>query len=597
MNASSPVLRIALAQINSVVGGLNDNVARMKSAYDAAREKGAALAIFPELSVCGYPPEDLLLNPDFVAETERAAGQLCAATSESSCAIVAGSLESEGRAVHNAAVVWQGGRRVASYRKIELPNYGVFDEKRYFTEGRRPLVLEMGAFRVGISICEDIWIPSNLVERELAAAHLDLVVNISGSPFHAGKVAERRTVIARFAAAVGAPVAYCNLVGGQDELVFDGASLIVAPDGSVLATAAHFDEDLLLWDVPLRAAERRPVSETECDRVRLLDPSPVSTLSPRVVRPLQTGDELAEIHAALVLGTRDYVRKNRFTHVVIGLSGGIDSALTAALAVEALGAASVTGVTMPTRFSSRETRSDAALVAEKLGIPCLEIPIDGIYQDFLDRLKAPLQYDGPAAPPSAAVRGGGGTASNPGAARAPGVEAENLQARIRGNVIMALSNRFGWLALTTGNKSEMAMGYCTLYGDMAGGFAVLKDVYKTTVFALARRINAQAGREVIPQSTIDRAPSAELRPDQKDEDSLPPYAILDPILKAYVERDRSVDAIATKTGCDPALVREIMTKVDLNEYKRRQAPPGVKITPRAFGRDRRMPVTNRFGRG
>jgi NAD+ synthase (glutamine-hydrolysing) len=570
-------LRIALAQVNSVVGALSENVERMRAACAAARGRDAALVIFPELATCGYPPEDLLLNPDFIAETERATSMLAGETADGACAVVAGTVEAEGASLCNAAVVLSGGRRAASYRKIELPNYGVFDEKRYFTPGRRPLVLEIGAHRVGITVCEDIWIPSNVVERALAAADLDLVVNISGSPFHAGKLAERKRVIARFAAAVGAPVAYCNLVGGQDELVFDGSSLVVAPDGALLAAAARFEEDLLVWDVPLRSGARRPVADSTCDRVALVAPASSPSLPPMVEVSCHDEDDFAEIHSALVLGTRDYVRKNHFTHVVIGLSGGIDSALTAAIAVEALGADFVTGVTMPTRFSSPETRADAALVAERLGIPCLEVPIDGIYQDFLDRLAAALQYDAPDARP-------------------PGVEAENLQARIRGNIIMALSNRFGWLALTTGNKSEMAMGYCTLYGDMAGGFAVLKDVYKTTVFVLSRRINERAGRDVIPQSTIDRAPSAELRLNQKDEDSLPPYAVLDPILKAYVERDRSVEAIAAKVGCEAALVREIMRKVDLNEYKRRQAPPGVKITPRAFGRDRRMPVTNRFGR-
>ena len=399
-----------------------------------------------------------------------------------------------------------------------------------------------------ITICEDIWIPGGAVERAARERRPGLVLNLSASPFHAGKLAERHAAAARFARAAAAPVCYANLVGGQDELVFDGGSFVVAADGRVAATAQRFAADLLIVDFTA---------------------GPGGTLAPAAAAVAPDFDRLGEIHAALVLGTRDYLGKNRFSKAVIGLSGGIDSALTAALAVEALGAERVVGVSMPSRFNSGETRDDAGRVAEKLGIRFLEIPIQGVYEGYLELLADPFDHGD------------------------PGIAGENLQARVRGNILMALSNRFGWLVLTTGNKSETAVGYCTLYGDMAGGFAVIKDVPKTLVWELAADLNRRAGREVIPASTIARVPSAELRPNQRDEDSLPPYPVLDAILAAYVEELRSPDEIAG-LGFEPRTVERVIRLVDGSEYKRRQAPPGVKLTPRAFGRDRRLPITNRW---
>ncbi len=584
-------LRIALAQVNPTVGDIPANERLIVDAIAEAREKGADLVATPELAVCGYPPEDLLLNPSFLAANE-AAVQRIAETTSGITALVGFPHRVDGK-LHNAVAILQDGAWRGTISKMELPNYGVFDEKRYFTPGESPGFIALGEILVQVSICEDVWIPGNRIERAATALRPALSINISASPFHSGKYDMRRAILARFAAAAGCPLAYVNLLGCQDELVFDGGSQVIAPDGNTIAAAKRFAGDLLLVDLDAPARTRMPSGNAVTDGA-VTDGAVVLQLAlpERRDRKLTThhqrpparpetdsdsGDPAAALHEirrALVLGTSDYVHKNGFRHVVIGLSGGIDSALVAALAVEALGPGAVTGVTMPSRHSSSATLSDAHILAANLGIPCLEIPIDDLYQHYLDHLAQPLGYDSGAT---------------------PGLEAENLQARIRGNIIMTLSNRYGWMALTTGNKSELAMGYCTLYGDMAGGYAVLKDVYKTTVFALSRVVNREAGREIIPVSIIDRAPSAELRPDQKDEDSLPPYEILDAILKLYVEEDRSPEEIATATAADLSLVRDVIRKVDLNEYKRRQGPPGVRITPRNFSRDRRMPITNRWG--
>jgi NAD+ synthase (glutamine-hydrolysing) len=485
--------------------------------------------------------------------------------------VLVGHAETDLGRVYNSAALLHDGRLVGSYRKLELPNYGVFDEKRYFCPGEGCLIFTLRGLRVLVTICEDVWVPLSAAEQCARALRPQVVVNISASPFHAGKLDLRRQVLARFARGVKAPVCYNNLVGAQDELVFDGGCLVIGADGTMLACARRFEQDLLVTDLELAAPARPPAAAPPHRLVELVAPAPVHGLpAPPACAPEM--DRLEEVWRALVLGTRDYMRKNGFKKVVLGLSGGIDSALVAAVAVEALGRENVLGVTMPSQYTSGETLSDAELLARNLGLTLHTIPIKAILEVYLREL---AQAFGPGP---------------------LGVEAENLQARIRGNLLMALSNRFGWLVLTTGNKSETAVGYCTLYGDMAGGFAVIKDVPKTPVYELSDYLNRQAGREIIPQSVIVRPPTAELRPDQRDEDSLPPYAVLDPILQAYVEQDKVLDEIAAE-GFDPEVVKEVVRLVDLNEYKRRQAPPGVKITPKAFGRDRRLPITNHYRPG
>jgi len=565
------VLRIALAQINPTVGDLAGNAARIIEAVGAAREQRADLVVVPELAVCGYPPEDLLLKPHFLRDCRAALDEVVAHT-QGITALFGLPHTEEGR-VHNAAALVHNAELVGIYCKTELPNYGVFDERRYFAPGTGCLPFELNGLCLAVTICEDVWVEGGSAERLARKNASQIVVNLSASPFHAGKLDDRREVLTAFARRTGAIVAYCNLVGGQDELVFDGGSLVVGPDGRTLASAARFQEDLLVADLPVStpATGTHPRQASGQWRRRVVLKSPASEgrepVLTRIAAPLAHTDE---VHRALVLGTHDYVRKNGFTKVVVGLSGGIDSSLTAAIAVDALGADNVIGVTMPSQYTSSDTLGDAALLAGNLGIPLLTVPIRPIFSAYTTALSEVL---------------------GPGE---PGIECENLQARIRGNILMALSNRFGWLVLTTGNKSEVAVGYCTLYGDTAGGFAVIKDVPKTLVYELSEHVNQKAGRPVIPRSVLERPPSAELRPDQKDEDSLPPYAELDPILLDYVENDKAPAQIAAATG-DLETVRDVVGKVDRSEYKRRQAPPGVKITPKAFGRDRRLPITNRYG--
>ncbi|MEW5913505.1 MAG: NAD+ synthase [Thermodesulfobacteriota bacterium] len=568
-----PRLRIAQAQINPTVGDMAANAALIQAQIVAAREQGADLVTFPELALDGYPPEDLLLKPRFLEDSVQALRAL--AQGVEGIVAVVGFADLAGGACYNAAAVLSDGQVRAVYHKKELPNYEVFDEKRYFVAGDDCLLLEINGVRLMITVCEDIWVPDNEVEHCALRHRVQLALNISASPFHAGKLDLRRSILARFAQSTGAVVCYNNLVGGQDELVFDGGSLVIGPDGAMLACARRFAPELQVCDLELPPAREARTPEAQdfprLRRVRLSAPGrrPEKTLAPTCAPEMSY---LEEIHQALILGTRDYVQKNGFSKVVLGLSGGIDSALTACLAVQALGADNVVGVTMPSQFTSEGTRTDAGRVAANLGVRLITVPLANIYQAYLEELAQPF---------------GDGQ---------PGVAHENLQARIRGNILMGLSNRFGWLVLTTGNKSETAVGYCTLYGDMAGGFAVIKDVPKTLVYELSAYINRQAGRDLIPQSTIDRAPSAELRPDQKDTDSLPAYEVLDPILEAYVEQDMVLDEIAA-LGYDFATVREVIRLVDRNEYKRRQAPPGVKITPKAFGRDRRLPITNHYRPG
>ena len=562
-----PSLRIAHAQINPTVGNIKGNAALVLQYLELARQAGADLVAFPELCLSGYPPEDLVIKPRFLDDCQAALERL-APQCQGPPALIGYPLAQDGK-IYNAAALVHEGRLVASYRKIELPNYGVFDEDRYFQPGGEGLVVDLLGMRLLITICEDIWIPRGLVEKIARQAGVSLAVNLSASPFHAGKLAERRQIIRGFCQRTGSWVSYTNLVGGQDELVFDGGSLVVDPQGETQACARRFDQDLMVVDITLPPApDWNPPGG---QYLRLDPPRPADRPIPPPPAD-QDLDLVDEVYQALVLGTGDYVRKNRFSKVVLGLSGGIDSALTAAVAAEALGADNVIGVTMPSQYTSEETRGDAGRLADNLGMEMFTVPIAGILEAYLKEL-APVLGSGP-----------------------QGVVEENLQARIRGNIVMALSNRFGWLVLTTGNKSETAVGYCTLYGDMAGGFAVIKDVPKTLVYQLSARVNQRAGRELIPQSVITRPPTAELRPDQKDTDSLPPYELLDPLLRDYVEQDLVLDELVQK-GHDPQTVRKVVRLVDLNEYKRRQAPPGVKITPKAFGKDRRLPITNHYRPG
>lgn len=561
-------LRLGLAQINPVMGDFRVNREKISTKLREAAGAGAGLVVFPELAVCGYPPEDLLLKTGFVNACQQTIRDLGPATKDL-VAVVGFAHREQGR-VHNSAAVLARGRLAGVYHKRELPNYGVFDEKRYFTPGHLPLLLDGRGLRAAVTICEDIWVEGGEAERFIRQQGVDLIINCSASPFCAGKFAKRRRLLTGLARRTKAAVAYVNMVGGQDELVFDGGSLVIDAQGKVLASAPHFEESLHLLDLPLPTGKRRK-SGGSSRALRVAWPvreKPGSFPNPRVPAP----GRLEEIYAALVTGTRDYVRKNGFQKVVLGLSGGIDSSLTAAVAIDALGPGNVVGVTMPSEFTSTATLSDAGRLAGNLGIRLLTIPITPIFQAYKDSLAEAFSEG------------------------RPGIENENIQARVRGNLLMALSNRFGWLVLTTGNKSETAVGYCTLYGDMAGGFAVIKDVPKTLVFELSGLVNRTHGKDVIPASVIERPPSAELRPDQKDEDSLPPYSVLDKVLQAYVEEDRDLEAIV-RQGQARNLVQEVIRLVDQNEYKRRQAPPGVKITPKAFGRDRRLPLTNRFRPG
>jgi len=554
-------LRIALAQLNTVVGDLAANRDRVAGAILRAKCWRADLVAVPELALTGYPPEDLLLKPRFVEDNLRMLERL--RPMARGLAAVVGCVERGRRGeLYNAAAVLADGRRAASYHKQCLPNYGVFDEKRYFAPGSGPAVLDVGGVRVGLTICEDLWEESPV--RVLAKRGCRLVVNLSASPYHADKLRQRQALFARRARTCRVAIAYCNLVGGQDELVFDGGSLVLDARGRLVACGWQFREDLVIADLELpasagkarRGARAVPIPWTPMRRPPAM-PTRRAALSP-----------LEERYAALVLGLRDYVRKNGFETAVLGLSGGIDSALTCCLAVDALGKAHVVGVVMPSRFSSPDTQRDAAALAQRLGIRCEDVSIEPCFTAYLDTVKRLFGR------------------------RPADVTEQNLQARIRGTLLMALSNKFGWLVLTTGNKSELACGYCTIYGDMAGGFAVIKDVPKTLVYALSRWRNRLGAP--IPERVFTRAPTAELAPNQKDTDSLPPYGVLDPILKAYVEEDQSVPGILRTTRFKPETVRRVVRMVDRAEYKRRQGPPGIKITPKAFGKDRRMPITNRY---
>jgi NAD+ synthase (glutamine-hydrolysing) len=578
-----PKLRVALAQIDTTVGDVQGNTRLAADSIARAREAGAQLVVLPEQTITGYPAEDLWLKPHFLQAANLALEEL-ASRIEGIVALV-GYPERDSATYNSVAVIADGSIR-ASYRKVLLPNYSVFDERRYFEPGEGPALIEVNGIRVGLTICEDIWYPGPPASVE-ALAGASLIVNPSASPYHRGKGIAREEMIRQRARETGAAFALCNLVGGQDELVFDGHSVVVSQRGETLARAPQFEEGLVVCDLAVP-----PNPETPRDSVavpviaRLEVPAPERPVEAEIAPVL--GEE-AEVYAALTLGLRDYVQKNRFERVLVAVSGGIDSALVLLIAADALGPDRVTGVVMPSPYSSSETQEDARAIVRNAGAELVELPIEEAMRAYEHVLgegasAAEGEEEHPGAESARELETGG-----------PGTElaAENIQARIRGNLMMALSNQSGWLVLTTGNKSEMSVGYATLYGDMAGGFAVIKDVPKTLVYRLVRYRNSIADREVVPESVLERAPSAELRPDQRDDDSLPPYEVLDAILSAYVEEDRGRDEIVGD-GLEPGLVDEVIAMVDRSEYKRRQAPPGIRITPKAFGRDRRLPITNRF---
>jgi NAD+ synthase (glutamine-hydrolysing) len=586
VSAAGDTLRLALSQMNATVGDIAGNERAILDAIGRAREQGAQLVLLPELALTGYPPEDLLLKEHFLRDARAALERIAAATT--GIVALVGFPEREDD-VHNALAVLADGAVQAIYRKQHLPNYGVFDEQRYFQSGTGGALIELGDAKVGLTICEDIWEPGPPASAE-ARAGATLIVNVSASPYQAGKGLERERMLAQRARDNLCAIAFCALVGGQDELVFDGHSLVLDHHGEVIARAGQFTEELLLATVDLESPATQRLRDARqrvpARRARRHVPTLARLALPRAAghgaeREGEDAERVggplapllepnAEVYAALVTGLRDYVRKNGFRRVVLGLSGGIDSALVACIATDALGPEGVAVAVMPSPYSSAETQADARALAAQLGVELLELPIE----------PAMRAYEAALADAFAGTE--------------PGLAEENVQARIRGNLLMALSNKFGWLVLATGNKSEMSVGYSTLYGDLAGGLAVIKDCPKTMVYELARHVNRVAGSERIPQSIIERAPSAELRPDQRDEDSLPPYAVLDPILDGYVEDDLGREQLVLR-GFEAADVERVIALVDRAEYKRRQAPPGIKVTSRAFGRDRRVPITNRYG--
>jgi NAD+ synthase (glutamine-hydrolysing) len=572
-------LRIALAQINTTVGDFDGNVKKILGAIDGARAMKADIVTLPELAICGYPPEDLLFKPQFIQANLQSLQKIVEASS--GITVVVGFVDTDGD-IFNAAALISDGKLIGVYHKMYLPNYGVFDENRYFRAGKECPVYVVNGIGIGINICEDIWYEAGPATIQ-AYAGAEVIINISASPYHAGKGESREKMIATRATDTVAVFVYNNLVGGQDELVFDGHSFIADERGNIITRGKQFEEDFIVADLDIESVFRArlhdprwrkesPVLEKSGWRQTktIVSQTPTSGQKP-LLKPhhIATLDPVAEVYQALVLGTRDYIHKNGFSKVVIGLSGGIDSAIVATIAVDALGKDNVIGISMPSRYSSTGSVTDTKALAQNLGIKLQTIAIERPFQAYLDTLAE--SFTG--------VK--------------PDSTEENLQARVRGNLLMALSNKFGWLVLTTGNKSEMATGYTTLYGDMAGGFAVIKDVPKTLVYKITKYRNAKAGFNLIPSPIIDKPPSAELRPDQKDSDSLPPYEVLDAILMAYVEEDKSVDQIVA-LGYEKAVVQKTAKLVDRSEYKRRQAPPGVKITSRAFGRDRRLPLTSLF---
>jgi NAD+ synthase (glutamine-hydrolysing) len=535
-------IRVAIGQINTIVGDLKANSDKILSCVKEASAKGVDLVVFPELSITGYPPEDLLLKPHFIKENIKCLKKISREVGDAVAVI--GFADKEKGDIYNSAAVIENKKIICVYHKMRLPNYGIFDEKRYFKPGLKNALVKTKDFSFGLNICEDIWLRQSKAEEKVFQK-AQFLVNISASPYHIGKFKERERIIGIKAKRFGIPIVYCNLVGGQDELVFDGRSALFGKDGSVVAEAKAFDEDLLIFDLDLSKAQKKIHSETK----------PIS------------GYE--EIYSALTLGLKDYVRKNNFNKVALGLSGGIDSALVACIAADALGRGNVLAISMPSRYSSAGTQKDAELIAGNLGIKFRKIPIDSIFGSYLDTLS--MHFKG----------------------SEPNIAEENIQARIRGNILMAFSNKFGYLVINTGNKSETSAGYCTLYGDMAGGFSVIKDAPKKLVYELAEYRNKREGKEIIPKSVFKRAPTAELRPNQKDQDTLPPYDFLDRIIDLYVEKNKGFEDIVKELGRRD-VVKKTLNMIDRSEYKRRQAPPGIKITPMAFGKDRRMPITNKF---
>ncbi|MCI0489119.1 MAG: NAD+ synthase [Blastocatellia bacterium] len=572
-------IRVALAQINPTVGDIQANADLILDYINRAREYAPDLIAFPELALTGYPPEDLLLKPHFVRENRRALDSIIEAAGD--LVVITGFVDTDGSDIYNALAVIAGGKLADIYHKTFLPNYGVFDEERYFQSGRRCPVFTLGNSRIGVNICEDIWYPGGPAKMQSLIGDAHLIVNISASPYHAGKSKDRERMLCTRAEDNAVALAYCNLVGGQDELVFDGNSLVISEGGQVMARGRTFEEDLVVADINIERvfSERLHDPRRRREKIRIIPDDSLYLIEiegrdfkERPALPERADETLdgdAEVYQALVVGTRDYVRKNGFDKVYIGLSGGIDSALTAVIASDAIGPDNVNAVFMPTRYSSSESGRDARALAENLGIHYQVITIEETFDDYRKML-APAFEGLP-----------------------EDVTEENIQARIRGNILMALSNKFHGLVLSTGNKSEMSVGYATLYGDMVGGFALLKDVPKMLVYELSRYVNLRGPRPVIPEYIITRAPSAELRPDQTDQDTLPPYPVLDEILEAYIEKDMSANSIV-EMGFPVETVRWVITRVDLAEYKRRQSAPGIKITPRAFGRDRRMPITNKY---
>ena len=572
-------MRIGMSQINVTVGDFAGNTQKILGAIAEARSLGVDIITFPELAICGYPPEDLLFKPQFIEENLRCLEKVVEHTT--GLTAIVGFVDAK-EDIYNAAAIINDGKLVSVYHKIYLPNYGVFDENRYFQAGSECSVYVIAGVGVGVNICEDIWYEAGPAIAQ-AYAGAEVIVNISASPYHADKRNSRERMLGTRASDNVAIVAYTNLVGGQDELVFDGNSMVINEKGELIARGKQFEEDLIITDLDVEAVFRTRLHDPRWRKEAILlqeqhwqtarivvYEAPSTTSKPALPeRHSEVRGLPGEVYDALVLGTHDYILKNGFEKVVIGLSGGIDSSLVAAIAVDALGSTNVIGVSMPSRYSSSGSISDAELLARNLGIKHIDIPIEKMFQAYLDTLAEHFRDT------------------------KPNVTEENIQARIRGNILMALSNKFGWLVLTTGNKSEFATGYTTLYGDMAGGFAVIKDVPKTLVYQLAKYRNSTSNTEILPSSVINKAPSAELRPEQKDIDSLPSYDLLDPVLTAYVEEDRSVEQIMG-AGFEEGVVKKAARLVDTSEYKRRQSPPGIKITPRAFGRDRRLPITNRF---
>ena len=564
-------IRIALAQINPVVGDLSGNVQKIISYIKKARALKVELIAFPELAITGYPPEDLVLKPQFVSDNINALDQVKAASNDITA--IVGFVDSN-KGLFNAAALISNNRLIDVYHKKHLPNYGVFDEYRYFHRGRRLPVYDLGGIKIGVNICEDIWYkePSKIQAQSGA----EIIININASPYHIGKVTFRENLVSTRVSESGVIIAYVNMVGGQDELVFDGGSFVVDGEGKTIVKGVQFEEELISVDIEIKSAKtksgknkaviakRQKVEKIKIPTILIKGQKPAIKMKKSIEMP-----STVEVYNALLLGTRDYVQKNGFKGVAIGLSGGVDSALVAVIAVDALGKEKVQGLFMPSLYTSKESYEDVYALAENLGIKIIKVPINDVFAAYLKTLEKSFS----------------GTERD--------VTEENLQARIRGNILMAFSNKFGWLVLTTGNKSEMSVGYATLYGDMAGGFAVIKDVPKTMVYELSKWKNKKEGRVVIPERVLWKEPSAELKPDQRDSDSLPPYPVLDPVLKAYVEEDKSFNEIL-KMGCDVVCAQNVIRMIDLSEYKRRQAPPGIKITPRAFGRDRRFPITNKY---